>query len=120
PRHLARAEQSLLHAAGRQQPGVTAGVLEGGSEYLVGAVRRRLPADRRGHRGGYRRCVGDRRGLEHHRAGNTTTRRLGSSPSDSLRCPASATASCTIFRSNGDMAARVFGFPVLATSSATE
>ena len=54
-----------------------------------------------------------------HDDGKTITRRFGSSPSDSLRWPAAATASCTIFRSNGDMASSVFGSPVRATSSAT-
>jgi len=34
-------------------------------------------------------------------AGRTTTCRIGSTPSESLTSPASATASCTTFRSNG-------------------
>src|SRR5215469_563152 len=50
--------------------------------------------------------------------GRTTTRRSGSSPSDSLRSPAAATASCTILRSNGFMGHSFFGCPVRSTSSA--
>ena len=38
-----------------------------------------------------------------------TTLRFGSMPSDSLRSPAAATASCTIFRSNAFIAPRAFG-----------
>ena len=45
-------------------------------------------------------------------SGKTTTRRFGSSPSDSLRSPATATASWMIFRSNGDIARSFFGSPV--------
>ena len=45
-------------------------------------------------------------------AGRTTTRRFGSSPSDSLRSPAAATASCTILRSNGVIGASCTGSPV--------
>ena len=52
--------------------------------------------------------------------GRTTTRRLGSIPSDSLRSPAAAIASCTILRSNAFMALRAFASPVRLTSSATD
>ena len=84
--------------------------------------RQRRPEDARGA-GGHRRrarcCVRDHGKTGHYWAGKITTRRFGSSPSDSLRRPAAATASCTIFRSNGDMASSAFGWPVRATSSAT-
>ena len=51
-------------------------------------------------------------------AGRTTTRRCGSSPSDSLRSPAAATASWTIFRSNGVIGSRRTGSPEVLTCSA--
>ena len=51
-------------------------------------------------------------------AGRTTTRRWGSSPSDSLRSPAAATASWTTLRSNGVIGASRTGSPGLAPCSA--
>ena len=51
-------------------------------------------------------------------AGSTTTQRWGSSPSDSLRSPAAATASCTTLRSNGVIGRSLTGSPVSLTSCA--
>ena len=54
--------------------------------------------------------------LVHQDLGRTTTRRRGSSPSDSLTRPAAATASCTILRSNGFIGASRTASPVSTTS----
>src|ERR1700730_12736516 len=104
---LARADQAARNAVGSQQLRIPARLVKRAAEDIGGL-------------GGYGGCH-----LRGHRgppqpAGKTTTRRFGSSPSDSLRSPASATASWIIFRSNGDMARSFFGSPVRDTSAATE
>ncbi len=64
------------------------------------------------------RLTVSRRSGRHACAGRTTTKRCGSTPSDSLRKPAAAIASCTTLRSNAVIGAILTGSPVAMTCSA--
>src|ERR1039457_4537407 len=67
-------------------------------------ARAGMAASRQGPASGQKACPGQP-------AGKPTPRRAGSSPSDSLRRPAAATASCTTLRSKGVMMPSRFGAP---------
>src|SRR5690606_33960087 len=98
-RSFARADQAAHHAFGGEQIGVRGGERQALAEDLASG----------GRRGRHR----------HQSSGRTTTRRDGSTPSDSLITPGRALiTSCTHLRSNADIGSRRTGSPYSFTFSA--